>query len=63
MAEILELDLGKATTSENTSIPMKGFKGNTEIMGNIGLNISSLSFLEGSSYPYLLKCNSSNNIV
>jgi hypothetical protein len=54
MAELLELDLGKATTSENTSIPMKGFKGNMEIMGKIRLNSSSLSFLEGSSYPYLL---------
>jgi hypothetical protein len=54
MAELLALDLGKATTSENTSIPMKGFKGNMEIMGKIRLNSSSLSFLDDSSYPYLL---------
>jgi hypothetical protein len=54
ITEILALDSTKASISENTSIPMKGFKGNMGILGKIRVNSSSMSFVNDGSYPYLL---------
>ena len=54
ISNLLPIDLGKGTISQNTSLPLKGFIGMMNISGEITLKSSSLSLPNEGSYPYLL---------
>jgi hypothetical protein len=57
LSDILKL-LGfyydKVTTSNNTSIPMKGFIGDMKVSGKVTVNSSSLTFPDEDGYPQIL---------
>ena len=52
ISRLLPVDFGKATTSQNTSIPSKGFIGKMQINGNVTLNTSSLLLPSEDNNPY-----------
>jgi hypothetical protein len=54
ISQLLPVDLGKGTISQNTSIPAKGFTGKMQIYGKVRLNSSSLSLPYENSHPYVL---------
>jgi hypothetical protein len=52
ISKLLPVYLGKATTSQNTSIPSKGFIGKMQINGKVTLNASSLLLPSEDNNPY-----------
>jgi hypothetical protein len=54
ISQLLPVDLGKGTISQNTSLPSKAFIGKMQIYGKVSLNSSSLSLPYEDNNPYLL---------
>jgi hypothetical protein len=54
ISDLVNINLGKVTTSQSTSLPKTGFIGNIKVSGEVTLNSSSLSMFDEANYPYLI---------